>query len=230
MEEKSEASTKLKALRERAGISVRGMAGHADMNVGRYRHYEDRFKKDYLPLDVAEIFANILQKNGIARDEVMALAGVEDGASGPVWVDSGDKAPDGTEMVPLYDVSASAGHGSVVADEDRIAHIAFNPDYLREVINASKSHLQVIKVQGESMQPTLSDGDLIMIDRSKTDLNYDGLFVLRFGDSLQVKRVGRSPAPGSVEVISDNPAYGRRDWPTSSIDALGRVIWVGKRV
>lgn len=230
MEEKSETSVRLKALREKAGFSVRGMADQANMNVGKYRHYEDRFKKKHLPFDVAEVFADILQKNGVPRSEVMALAGVEDSPVGPVWVDDGDAAPNGSTMIPLYDVEASAGHGSYADDEGKIAHIAFNPDYLREVINASRSHLQVIKVQGESMQPTLNDGDLIMIDRSRTDLNYDGLFVLRFGESLQVKRVGRSPSQGFVEIISDNPAYGRRDWPTDGIDVLGRVIWIGKRV
>lgn len=148
---------------------------------------------------------------------------------GPSVVNDGDE-PEGADLVPLYDVSASAGHGAVVESEERTAHIAFAPDYLRNVIHASSANLQVIKVQGESMEPTLRDGDLVMIDRSKCDLNFDGLFVLRFGDSLQVKRVNRSPAPGHVEVISDNAAYGRRDWPISGLDPLGRVLWIGKRV
>lgn len=229
MTERSEVAEKLKALRERADLSYRDMADEAGMSSSSYAHYERRFKRPYLPADKAEAFARALVKRGIPRSEVMALAGpAEDTPT--VLIEDGDAAPDGAAMIPLYDVTASAGHGALVASEDRTAHIAFAPEYLRTVINASSSNLQVIKVQGESMEPTLRDGDLVMIDRSKNDLNFDGLFVLRFGDSLQVKRVNRSPTRGHVEVISDNPAYGRRDWPASELDPLGRVLWIGKRV
>lgn len=231
MTERSEAAEKLKALRERAGVSVRSMASSLGMaSSNTYTHYESRYKKDLLPLDLASRVADILEPRGVPRSEVMALAGVDSGASPSVLIEDGEDAPDGAALVPLYDVAASAGHGALVTSEDRTAHIAFAPDYLRTVINASSANLQVIKVQGESMEPTLRDGDLVMIDRSKSDLNFDGLFVLRFGDSLQVKRVNRSPTRGHVEVISDNPAYGRRDWPVSELDPLGRVLWIGKRV
>lgn len=231
MTERSEVAEKLKALRERADLSYRDMADEAGMSTSSYSHYELRFKKPYLPADKAEAFARALAKKGIPRSEVLALAGPGSGSDTPsVLVEDGDGAPDGAAMVPLYDVAASAGDGALVGSEDRIAHVAFNPDYLRTVINAVSTNLQVIKVQGESMEPTLRDGDLVMIDRTKCDLNFDGLFVLRFGDSLQVKRVNRSPERGHVEVISDNPAYGRRDWPVTELDPLGRVLWIGKRV
>ena len=54
--------------------------------------------------------------------------------------------------------------------------------------------------------------------------------VVLTGDSLQVKRVNRSPHRRHVEVISDNPAYGRRDWPIDELEPIGRVLWIGKRV
>jgi len=228
MKEVSPAAHQLKLLRERAAVSTREMAGQLGMKLSSYIHYEDRYKKPYLAVDFAERIASILEIKGISREDVMRLAGVE--TTGTTLVPSDDTLTGNPSLVPVYDVQASAGHGSVVEYEPVVAHLALSQDYMRDVIGASDKDLKVIKVQGHSMEPTLNDDDLVMIDISKRDLSYDGLFVIRFGDSLQVKRIGRSPLQGHVEMISDNPQFGRRDWPIEQMVPVGRVLWVGKKV
>lgn len=79
------------------------------------------------------------------------------------------------------------------------------------------------------MHPTLHDDDVVMLDLSKTSLDYDGLFVLRFGDALHVKRVGRAPG-GAVRIISDSEAFPDLDLPRQEVEAVGKVIWIGKKV
>jgi phage repressor protein C with HTH and peptisase S24 domain len=82
------------------------------------------------------------------------------------------------------------------------------------------------------MEPTLGDGDDILVDRSDGgDRVRDGIYVLRFDDALNVKRIAMNPEGRRFTVRSDNPAY--PSWPDcdpARIDIIGRVVWVGRRV
>lgn len=150
------------------------------------------------------------------------------GEAGAFQADA-EVASEAPALVPVYDVQASAGHGAIVSDEAVAERIAFPPDYLRRLTRTHPRHLSIIGVKGESMEPTLRDDDVVMLDRSKTSLDFDGLFVLRFGDALHVKRVGRG-SRGTVLVISDNPAYPVREMPHEEVEVVGKVIWMGKKV
>ena len=133
-------------------------------------------------------------------------------------------------FVPVYDIVASAGHGAVVESETVLCNMAFDPAFLREMTQAKGADLAIIRVKGHSMEPTLLDDDHVLVDRTKRNLAYDGLFVLRFDDVLHVKRIGRSAKRGNVMVTSDNPAYEKLDMPKEEIDVVGRVLWVGRKV
>lgn len=68
---------RLRALRERAGLSIRAMAERAGLSPSGYHHYEnpDRFKDPFLPIPMARAFAKALQPQGIDQGEVLALSG-----------------------------------------------------------------------------------------------------------------------------------------------------------
>lgn len=68
---------RLKALREAAGLSIRGLAAKLSMSSSGYAHYEtpSRFKDDYLPMQIAYDIARALEPHGIRPEQVMALAG-----------------------------------------------------------------------------------------------------------------------------------------------------------
>lgn len=132
-------------------------------------------------------------------------------------------------MIDVHDVRASAGGGAVVEAEDVVERLSFPMGYLSRITRTNPRHLKIISVKGDSMHPTLHDDDVVMLDLSKTNLDYDGLFVLRFGDALHVKRIGRAPG-GAIKVISDNDAFPDQDMPRNEIEAVGKVIWIGKKV
>lgn len=135
------------------------------------------------------------------------------------------------DLVPVYDVAASAGHGAVVDYEAIAFKLAFPPDYLRHITSSNPINLQIISVKGDSMHPTLHHDDLVMLDISKTSLNYDGLFVLRYGEALLVKRVSRAAAPGRILIISDNRSiYPPQEYEASEVSVIGKVIWYGRKV
>lgn len=134
--------------------------------------------------------------------------------------------------IPIYNVFASAGPGAVVSGHEGIIdQLAFPPGYLRHVTKSNPRDLAIIGVKGDSMIPTLKDDDLVMLDMSKKDLSYEGLFVIRDGgEALLVKRIGRATRRGFVMIISDNHNVPAVERALDDIEVLGKVIWAGVKV
>lgn len=107
--------------------------------------------------------------------------------------------------VPVLDVAASAGTGLLVSEETVQEVIGFDSHWLRSQLNTSPRELSIITVQGDSMAPTLLDGDLIFVDHQVTDWR-DGIYVFQMDGDLLIKRLQRLPG-GTVSVISDNPKF-----------------------
>ena len=137
----------------------------------------------------------------------------------------------GMVLVPKLAIGASAGAGASVDGEPVEGQVAFDPKWLRD-LGADPRALSIIRVEGDSMAPTLNDGDDIMVDGGDAAARLrDGIYVLRMDDALMVKRVARAPGQGRIAVISDNPHY--KSWddlPVSAIRLVGRVVWTGRRV
>ncbi len=132
--------------------------------------------------------------------------------------------------IPRLAVGASAGAGALDAEDAAAGEFVLDARSVRALGNAGM--LSMIQVSGDSMNPTLGDGDDILVDRSDAgDRLRDGIYVLRFDDALNVKRIAMNPEGRRFTVRSDNPAY--PSWPdrdSAQIDIIGRVVWVGRRV
>jgi phage repressor protein C with HTH and peptisase S24 domain len=91
--------------------------------------------------------------------------------------------------------------------------------------------LSLIRVEGDSMQPTLNDGDDIMVDTVAAEHAIKkGIYVLRLDGTLMVKRL--LPVKGGiVSILSDNPSYiAMEGVAATAIKVIGRVVWVGRRL
>lgn len=143
-----------------------------------------------------------------------------------------DDRPPKMMVVPVLDVRASAGHGAASSRETKLGAIAFETRWLKSLSAGSIADLSVIQVIGDSMEPTLADGDDVIVDRSDGNARLrDGIYVLRADDQLLVKRLARVPTKSGVVVHSDNPAY--PSWEPklrSDVDVVGRVLWFGRKV
>lgn len=119
-------------------------------------------------------------------------------------------------------VRAAAGSGEMVFDETSEFRLTFDRSILQGW--ASPASLICIRASGDSMEPTLHDDDLVLIDRSSIDPADGQIFVIRTADGLAVKRL--SQHSGRWMLTSDNPAYPLR--PVEADDRLvGRVVWHG---
>jgi SOS-response transcriptional repressor LexA len=134
-------------------------------------------------------------------------------------------------LVPLLRIGASAGPGAVVSDEAPEAQIGFETRWLRK-LGSNPANLSIIQVSGDSMSPTLADGDDILVDRADTAGRLrDGIYVLRIDDALMVKRLAMNPVARTLTIKSDNPSY--PEWTNcdpARINIIGRVVWVGRKL
>jgi phage repressor protein C with HTH and peptisase S24 domain len=129
--------------------------------------------------------------------------------------------------VPRLDLGASAGPGAVPVSEGAFDAFRFSRRWLAEQ-GLEKAQLSAIRVEGDSMEPLLNDGDEILVDRSPRPFR-DGIHVVRLGDTLMVKRLASTGA-GRVALLSQNLAYPPVEVAAEEVTIIGRVVWKGGRV
>ena len=137
---------------------------------------------------------------------------------------------DGYVLIKRYDLRASAGSGAKVFDDLPASAWPVPKEMLGELASRWPD-LTSFDVMGDSMEPTLHDGQPIIFDRTANDVDRTGVYVIAINDELFVKRVRRVPTAGgmmTLSLISDNPAY-----PEITLDPetqervriIGRVVW-----
>lgn len=160
----------------------------------------------------------------------------------PVLFDSPEDLGDDYILIPLYDQAASAGSGALALDLEQDGggvrpsaetRLAFLKAWLRGHKGLHPNKLFLLTVAGDSMEPTLSQGDVVLVDRSAKRVTTDGIYIVRIDNSLLVKRVQALPG-GILEITSDNPAYKpfklRLEDEGRDVAIIGRVMWVGKEM
>ena len=140
--------------------------------------------------------------------------------------------PDALVSIQRHPVRASAGPGAIVNEGLGKPYFGFDERWLKALTATPAASLSIVRVEGDSMSPTLNDGDDILVDLGDCgDRLRDGIYVLRVDEALVVKRLALNPMGRRVTVQSDNPAY--PDWPDCGLDeiiCIGRVIWSGRKV
>lgn len=140
--------------------------------------------------------------------------------------------PFGFVLVPRYDVAASMGNGSVIHSEQVVDHLAFREEWVRTELGAVPKNLILISAIGDSMEPTLRAGDLLLIDRGGEGVKQDAIYAFATNGELRVKRM-QLKIDGSVVVKSDNQQYEPETLTSDQAAALhivGRVVWSGRRM
>ena len=136
----------------------------------------------------------------------------------------------GLRLVPKLAVGASAGPGAIDTEDMSAGKIGFDEKWLKSLAN-DPAALSMIRVSGDSMAPTLEDGEDIMVDASAAKLPLrDGIHIIRMDDELLVKRLARGPG-GRLSILSDNPTW--PDWEdvmAGDVSVIGRVVWAGRRL
>lgn len=140
--------------------------------------------------------------------------------------------------VLVSNAAASMGPGISQEDESIIDSVRIGRNWLASHVPqiSSPANLGILTAYGDSMAPTFGDGDLVLVDRGVTVIQYDAVYVLRRDDQLFLKRVKRRLRDGALIVHSDNPIAGPDDIIADPVreglEIMGRVVyaWRGARL
>ena len=187
-----------------------------------------------------------------SRERLVALA---DASQVPIgWLAKGEgPAPHFTELADRRELSRMPAGQMVQLDQFLILpkridgaaagtespparptteYIAFRNEWIRAEFGIGPDDIAMEIAIGELMQPTISDGDLLLVDTTKRAANGFGVYVVEVAGERVVKRVQRK-VDGGLVLISDNPAYQDDLVPpdmAANVVIVGRVIWVGGAV
>lgn len=221
----------LKSLREEAELTVRGLADSLEMPYSTYAAYEDvrKFKKKHLPVPFAKRVAEVMKEHGIDPARVLRLAGIDN--TGALLPQPEEMAKQlGFGLVPELELGYSMGGGAVFNDYRHVGVVPFPLTWLRSLMAGAMADLFVARGEGDSMQPTLLDGDVVLIDTAQRQITkQDRIWAVSYGDLGMIKRVRRLPN-GSYSLMSDNPAVSEVNAVDDEMYVIGRVVWIGRRI
>jgi phage repressor protein C with HTH and peptisase S24 domain len=121
------------------------------------------------------------------------------------------------------DIYASAGGGAFNYD-DEVENIALDEHMVAMMGGKNEmKNIDAINVLGDSMEPTLHDGDIIFINRTLKDISKSGIFAISTEIGLFVKRVLQK-SDGGIDLISDNSMYSVETVYSENIEVIGKVV------
>ena len=209
--------TRLLQLASAQGASLSGLSEL----IGRNATYLQQFVRKGSPRKLEETDRRTLARFfGVNESELRAPVENSSAVVGKParreWID-----------VPRLALGASAGPGLLAGEELPIGAFRFGARWLREQ-GLDPAQLSAIRVEGDSMETTLRDGDEILVDRTPRPWR-DGIHVVRTGDALLVKRLDTG-RPGVIALVSDNPAYRTLELVREEVQVIGRVVWKSGRL
>lgn len=134
-------------------------------------------------------------------------------------------------VIPELEIGYSMGAGATVFEQyEQKGIVPFQRAWLRSMMRGSIDELFVARGEGDSMQPTILDGDIVLIDTAQRAIRQqDRIWAVAYGDLGMIKRVRRLPT-GNYVLLSDNATVPPIECADEEMHVVGRVIWIGRRI
>ena len=137
--------------------------------------------------------------------------------------------PAATVSIDIISATACCGTGIENFAENTTGQWIISAEDFRAIsLSSQPENIKMLKVRGDSMEPTLKDGDWVLADISRRTPESDGMYLLRLSTGLAVKRLQGSVSPDTITVKSDNPKYDAENAKLSDIAILGRIVYTLK--
>ncbi len=179
--------------------------------------------------------------SGRGQPSMMSLVNLSKAAGVSVeWLATGRGAPTKSrsevQMAEPADAMAPSRHAlrnvngrGAIQNPQIVDYVSFQPEWLGRALNVDSRNMALVEVIGDSMSPTIDEGDLVLVDLREARFRHDGVYVMRTGGDLAVKRLQRQP-DGNLLIRSDNAAYESATVKPDEVALLGRVVWIGGRL
>jgi len=138
-------------------------------------------------------------------------------------------------FIPRALAKPAAGGGSLETSGETEGCLAFRREWIRHKTSTSPERLRVMTVAGDSMSPTIEDGDIVLVDEGcqGEELQDGRVYVIRKGEEIYVKRYRKGV--GCLLFRGDNRDRAYLDVEVKEGDedgfkVIGRVLWAGKEL
>jgi len=157
----------------------------------------------------------------------------------PLWLEQGKGLPrpgasvvveeEGPcyEQVPKVRARLCAGGGSFETEGQVEGYYSFRSEWLNS--RGNPANMVLMEVIGNSMEPEIKEGDMVLIDQSRSDVLSGGIYAVGVEDTVMVKRVER--LPGTLVLRSDNVDYSPIHLSGDELDnvrVIGQVLWASR--
>lgn len=134
-------------------------------------------------------------------------------------------------ILPELDIGYAMGGGTSLTERyEQKGIVPFSRAWLRSMMSGSVGDLFVARGEGDSMEPTLKDGDIVLIDTAQQTVRaQDRIWAVVYGELGMIKRVRRTPT-GTYLLMSDNSTVPPVECHDGEMNVIGRVIWIGRRI
>jgi phage repressor protein C with HTH and peptisase S24 domain len=132
-------------------------------------------------------------------------------------------------LIPLVVFERGRGIDGRMIEEGVKGKYAFRRTWLQSKGNLENFVLFVVR--GDSMEPTITDGDFVLIDRSQKQVVVGNIYALRMENAVMVKRL-EPMGDRRFKVMSDNKLYESYELElgTGDIEIIGQIIWIGREL
>ncbi|MFV1919160.1 S24 family peptidase [Sphingomonas sp. MJ1 (PH-R8)] len=168
---------------------------------------------------------------GVSRDEVLFRFGISAEQPAPKTPAVRQvPADDDTKTVGIQHIDLAFGLGATFADSPvEVQVLQFPQEWVQTITLSPAELLTWTRGRGDSMLPTIDDGDLVLLDRSQREVKeQDALWAYTIGDIAAIKRL--RVKGDRYQIFSDNPAVAPDEEPIDFVNIVARVVFVGKRL
>ena len=126
--------------------------------------------------------------------------------------------------IEMVDVTACCGEGIDNLSEKVCGHWNLPLVDFKSIVTGSPNNIKMLRVQGDSMTPTIADGDFVWVDISNNFVSSDGIYLIKTHTGISVKRV--QSGLSNITIICDNPIYKNEITTMGEIQIIGRVVHI----
>jgi phage repressor protein C with HTH and peptisase S24 domain len=136
-------------------------------------------------------------------------------------------------LVFVDEIDLAFGMGATFLDDGEpevMGVVPFRENWIHGLYSGDVKHLKVVRGRGDSMEPTIRDGDTVLVDTSLRRIDdQDRIWAISYGDLGMIRRIRVTPR-GSWMLMPDNSVVRPDEVGDGETFIIGRVIWIGRRI
>lgn len=209
------------------------------LKIGRKDSYIQQYVKYRYPRRLKEIDRMRLAKllnvddSEIMDDEVIASKTVGTPDAKLETISSIIRASSSVDdnLVSIDVINPKSNSENTDLQKNVVGHQLLSKSVFEDLCIENVNNIKIVKITNDSMAPTINIGDFVWFDTSYTTPESDGLYLLKTGRDLCVKRIQNAPLGNVIDISGDNPQYKSYQVSDKSlIKVIGKVLFVFRKL